>query len=177
MKKNRLVQIIKEIAQEKGYSRFVPGGTTNGLTQKTLEQILLNIARQGEDEETYEGDPDRGNKILDKANPENVARILRGEEPKYNEVDRMQELAGIQSEIKVNKPRIFRYKDFAVEEFKKIKEEDGEENHEFYDDLITDIQNASTEDEINDIIFRDFFLDDDEQGMEDFKTDFENYIK
>ena len=33
-----------------------------------------------QEEEEYVGDPDRGNKILDKANPENVARIIRGEE-------------------------------------------------------------------------------------------------
>jgi hypothetical protein len=103
MKKTRLKEIIKEVLlEEKGYSKYAPGGTTSGLTQDTLEQILLKIAKQGEDmEEKYEGDPERGNKILDKADPENVARILRGEKP---EVDRMQELAGIQSEVKINNP-------------------------------------------------------------------------
>lgn len=105
MKKTALKNIIKEILkEEKGYSRYAPGGTTSGLTKANLDKILLRIAK-GED---LEGDSEeRGNKVLDKANPENVARIIRGEEPIYNEeVDRMQELAGIQSEIKVNNPNI-----------------------------------------------------------------------
>lgn len=106
MKKLHLRNIIKEVLkEEKGYSRYSPGGTTSGLTKNTLDKILLRIAK-GED---LPGDSEeRGNKILDKADPENVARILRGEEPVYNEeVYRMQELAGIQSEIKVNSPNKF----------------------------------------------------------------------
>ena len=102
MKKNRLKEIIKEVLlEEKGYSKYIPGGKTDGLTQDTLEQILLNIANEEEIEEKYEGDPERGNKILDTADQENVDRILRGEEP---EVDRMKELAGLKKEITVNKP-------------------------------------------------------------------------
>lgn len=103
MKKLHLINIIKEVLlEEKGYSRYVDGGTTPGLTKNTLDKILLRIAK-GED---LPGDSEeRGNKILDKADPENVARIIRGELPQYNEeVDRMQELAGIQSEIRVNSP-------------------------------------------------------------------------
>lgn len=104
MKKNRLKEIIKEVLlEEKGYSKYIPGGKTDGLTQDTLEQILLNIANEEEIEEKYEGDPERGNKILDTADQENVDRILRGEEP---EVDRMKELAGLKKEITVNNPTL-----------------------------------------------------------------------
>ena len=106
MKKLHLRNIIKEVLkEEKGYSRYVDGGTTKGLTKDTLDKILLRIAN-GDAEVTEDEDQvARGNKVLDRADPENVARILRGEEPVYNEeVDRMQELAGIQSEIKVNNP-------------------------------------------------------------------------
>ena len=47
MKKNRLKEIIKEVLlEEKGYSKYIPGGKTDGLTQDTLEQILLNIANE-----------------------------------------------------------------------------------------------------------------------------------
>lgn len=106
MKKLHLRNIIKEILlEEKGYSRFSPGGTTDGLTKDTLDKILLRIAN-GDIEVTEDEDQvARGNKVLDKADPENVDRILRGEDPVYNEeVDRMQKLAGIQSEIRVNNP-------------------------------------------------------------------------
>ena len=109
MKKNRLKEIIKEVLlEEKGYSKYIPGGKTDGLTQDTLEQILLNIANEEEIEEKYEGDPERGNKILDTADQENVDRILRGEEP---EVDRMKELAGLKKEITVNDPTQIKLKD------------------------------------------------------------------
>lgn len=100
MKKSELKQLVKEILLEtKGYSKYYPGGKTPGLTSKTLNQILLNIAKS---EEPYEGDPDKGNKILDTADQDNIDRITRGEEPIY-EVDRMQELAGIKQE---NNPNI-----------------------------------------------------------------------
>lgn len=111
MKKLHLRNIIKEILlEEKGYSRFSPGGTTDGLTKANLDKILLRIAK-GED---LPGDSEeRGNKVLDKADPENVSRILRGEDPVYNEeVDRMQELAGIQSEIRVNQPQLKKFNDY-----------------------------------------------------------------
>ncbi len=178
MKKSYLKNIIKEVLlEEKGYSKYAPGGTTSGLTKANLDKILLRIAK-GED---LPGDSEeRGNKILDKADPDNVARIIRGEDPVYNEeVDRMQELAGIHSEIKVNNPnRLPLYKDAAIEEFEKLKAEDsdlegGEGNDDFYDNLISKITNSESEDDINTIIFHDFFFDDDTQGMEDFKNDIE----
>lgn len=76
MKKSKLVQIIKE--ELRGYSKYL--GKTKGGTSDEFMQILTKIAK-GEDK--YEGDPEKGNKILDKANPENVDRILRGEKPVY----------------------------------------------------------------------------------------------
>ncbi len=76
MKKSQLVKIIKEELQ--GYSKYL--GKTKGGTSDEFMQILTAIAK-GEDK--YEGDPDKGNKILDKVNPDNVARISRGEDPIY----------------------------------------------------------------------------------------------
>jgi hypothetical protein len=82
MTKTELKQAIKEIIQEelKGYSQYAPGGVTKGGTTDDFRQILTRIAKGSE---KYKGDPERGNKILDKANPDNVARILRGEKPVY----------------------------------------------------------------------------------------------
>ena len=83
MKKSRLKDIIKEVlSEETGYSKFVPGGETKGLTKQTLDKILLQIAK-GERPSEEENSAARGHKILDKADPENVARILRGDKPKY----------------------------------------------------------------------------------------------
>ena len=105
MKKSRIKQIIKEVLlEEKGYSKYIPGGETSGLDKKTLDNILLRIAK-GERPSEEEHSVARGNRILDKADPENVDRITRGEKPIYeNEIERMQELAGLQQEIKVNNP-------------------------------------------------------------------------
>jgi hypothetical protein len=77
MKRSQLVGIIKEELQ--GYSKYL--GKTKGGTPDEFMQILTKIAK-GEDEK-YQGDPQRGNAILDKANPDNVDRILRGEDPIY----------------------------------------------------------------------------------------------
>ena len=77
MKRSQLVNIIKEELQ--GYSKYI--GKTKGGTPDEFMQILTAIAN-GEDEK-YQGDPQRGNAILDKANPDNVARITRGEDPIY----------------------------------------------------------------------------------------------
>ena len=77
MKRSQLVNIIKEELQ--GYSKYI--GKTKGGTPDEFMQILTKIAK-GEDEK-YEGDPQRGNAILDKANPDNVDRITRGEDPIY----------------------------------------------------------------------------------------------
>lgn len=77
MKRSQLVDIIKEELQ--GYSKYI--GKTKGGTPDEFMQILTKIAKG--DDEKYQGDPQRGNAILDKANPDNVDRITRGEDPIY----------------------------------------------------------------------------------------------
>ena len=77
MKRSELREIVLEAM--KGYSKYTPGRETKGGTTDDFRNILTAIAK-GRPEE---GDPVRGNKILDKANPENVARITRGEKPIY----------------------------------------------------------------------------------------------
>lgn len=76
MNKSKLRQLVKEAI---GYSKYTPGGTTKGGTTDDFRNILTAIAK----DRPEEGDPVRGNKILDRANPDNVDRITRGEEPIY----------------------------------------------------------------------------------------------
>jgi hypothetical protein len=78
MKRSQLREIVLEAM--KGYSKYAPGGTTNGGTTADFGTILKNIAL-GKDQVT------RGNDALDKANPNNVARISRGEKPIYEGQD------------------------------------------------------------------------------------------
>lgn len=77
MKKSELKELVREAM--KGYSPQI--GKTSGGTSDEFMQILTKIAKGN----TKEGDPVRGNRILDKANPENVDRITRGEKPIYEE--------------------------------------------------------------------------------------------
>jgi hypothetical protein len=77
MKKSQLREIILETLSLRGHSPQI--GQTKGGTTDDFRNILTAIAK-GRPEE---GDPVRGNKILDKANPDNVARITRGEKPIY----------------------------------------------------------------------------------------------
>jgi hypothetical protein len=75
MSKIKLKAIVSEIIKEMI--------EINPVHQK-INDKLMQIAKRGfdaEEEETYKGDADKGNKILDKANPDNVAAILRGEKP------------------------------------------------------------------------------------------------
>jgi hypothetical protein len=74
MKRSQLREIVLEAM--KGYSKYAPGGTTNGGTTADFGTILKNVAL-GKDQVT------RGNDTLDKANPGNVAKISRGEKPIY----------------------------------------------------------------------------------------------
>lgn len=74
MKRSELREIVLEAM--KGYSPQV--GQTKGGTTDDFRNILTAIAKG-----RPEGDPVRGNTILDKANPDNVARISRGEKPVY----------------------------------------------------------------------------------------------
>lgn len=75
MNKIKLKSIVSEIIKEMI--------DINPVHQK-INNKLMQIARRGfesDDDEKYAGDADNGNKILDKANPDNVAAILRGEKP------------------------------------------------------------------------------------------------
>jgi hypothetical protein len=89
MSKIKLKAIVSEIIKEMI--------EINPVHQK-INDKLMQIAKRGfdaEEEETYKGDADKGNKILDKANPDNVAAILRGEKP-------MKEGEGEEKEYTVN---------------------------------------------------------------------------
>lgn len=78
MKKSELRHIIKEELQ--GYSKYL--GKTKGGTSDEFMQILTKIAKSGQDT-PYGGDPENGNKVLDRANQANIDRITRGEDPIY----------------------------------------------------------------------------------------------
>jgi hypothetical protein len=84
MKRSQLAEIIREIVG--GYE---PDGKGNLVRHNDtfdsvkLSAILKGIVDRDSEEEKYEGDAERGNAILDKANPENVDRITRGEDPIY----------------------------------------------------------------------------------------------
>lgn len=68
MKRSQLRELIlKEIT---GYSKYAPGGTTKGGTTDDFRTILTAIAKgRPEEDEKYQGDPQRGNDILDRGNP------------------------------------------------------------------------------------------------------------
>lgn len=81
MKKSELRELVREIVggYENRDGKLVPHSDKFDSTK--LSDILMRVAK-GRPEE---GDPVRGSKILDKANPKNVDRILRGEKPMYEE--------------------------------------------------------------------------------------------
>lgn len=81
MKRSELREIVLEAM--KGYSKYTPGGETKGGTTDDFRNILTAIAKGRPEEDSEEESARRGHASLDKANPENVARILRGEKPIY----------------------------------------------------------------------------------------------
>jgi hypothetical protein len=99
MKKSQLVQIIKEELSNKVKAKNTIKEGMDSAIEKLVknddasEMIALikglpdaarkKLAQMFKIELQEEGDPVRGNKILDKANPDNVARITRGEKPIY----------------------------------------------------------------------------------------------
>ena len=84
MKRSQLREIVLEAM--KGYSKYAPGGETKGGTTDDFRNILTAIAKgRPEEEDSEEERAKRGHDILDKADPENVARITRGEKPIYKE--------------------------------------------------------------------------------------------
>ena len=75
MSKLKLKNILSELLKEIGETHPV---------HKKINDKLIQIAKRGFDAEEREtGDPKKGNAILDKANPDNVARIMKGEKPIY----------------------------------------------------------------------------------------------
>tara|TARA_R110000782_G_scaffold270331_1_gene370380 strand:+ start:545 stop:979 length:435 start_codon:yes stop_codon:yes gene_type:complete len=85
MNKSELKEIIKSVVSEelKGYTKDPETGkfvATKGGTSKEYRDILTRMAKTTE---AYKGDPDKGDSILDKADPKNVDRISRGEKPVY----------------------------------------------------------------------------------------------
>ena len=85
MKKSQLRELVREIL-ENGRSNYYPGVETPGLTSDVFNTILKNVAlgkKYSDKEDSEEERVKRGNAILDKANPDNVARITRGEKPIY----------------------------------------------------------------------------------------------
>lgn len=86
MKRSQLRKLVLEVLQ--GSSKYYPGGKTPGLTPDVFNTILKNVAlgkRNSDEEDSEEERVKRGNAILDKANPENVDRIIRGEKPIYED--------------------------------------------------------------------------------------------
>jgi hypothetical protein len=80
MKRSQLRELVLEAM--KGYSPQI--GQTKGGHSDEFMKILTKIAKgRPEEEDSEEESARRGHASLDKANPENVARILRGEKPVY----------------------------------------------------------------------------------------------
>ena len=101
MKKSELKRLVLEALQ--GYSKYAPGGVTKGGTTDDFRNILTTIARTVPSEEDSEEEKARrGNAILDKANPKNVDRIIRGEEPIYENTINFDE-----KELQEKYPRLF----------------------------------------------------------------------
>ena len=85
MKKSDLKKIVLEAMQgyEKKDGKLVPHSDKFDSTK--LSSILTRIAKGNSQEDSEEERARRGHAILDKADPENVARITRGEKPIYKE--------------------------------------------------------------------------------------------
>jgi len=100
MKKSQLRELVREIL-ENGRSDYYPGINTPGLTPDVFNAILKNVAlgKKYSDKEDSEqervrrghalmdtGDIENGiNTLTNKSDKKNVDRILRGEEPIYEE--------------------------------------------------------------------------------------------
>lgn len=96
MKKSQLRKIIKEELGTSGFSKYKAGGKTTG-SGADFSEILWNLVH-GKDQET------RGNETLDQADPENVARISRGEEPIYEGEGKLYGKAEVINYINTNPP-------------------------------------------------------------------------
>lgn len=102
MKKSQLRHLVLEAM--KGYSKYAQGGVTQGGTTDDFRKILTAIAKGHPEEDSEEAKAERGNKILDKANPDNVARITRGEQPIYEGDDKLYSKQEVIDYIRNNPP-------------------------------------------------------------------------
>jgi hypothetical protein len=85
MKKSQLRQLVKE-AMAGGYAMNKKSGKLEPHYDKFDSTKLSDLLMRTLRDEPQGGDPEEGEKILiQKSNPENVARILRGEKPIYEE--------------------------------------------------------------------------------------------
>jgi hypothetical protein len=87
MKKSQLRQLVKE-AMAGGYAMNRKSGKLephyDKLDSTKLSSLLMGMLDDEPEKQKYQGDPEEGERILtQKSDPENVARILRGEKPIY----------------------------------------------------------------------------------------------
>lgn len=97
MKRSQLREIVLEAMR---------GATGTNIFRDVLQEVAKK--------ETEKGDPVKGNKILDKADPKNVARILKGKKPVYEGADSktmsksqvISYVSKLDPNVKVSLPRI-----------------------------------------------------------------------
>ena len=74
--RTKLAKIFKiELDEEVGYSKYAPGGITKGGTTADFTTILTNLVKGGDqitrgNKSIDKGDPQKGNDILDRGNPD-----------------------------------------------------------------------------------------------------------
>jgi len=86
MKKSQLRHLVLEAmagGYEKKDGKLVPHYDRFDSTK--LSSILTAIAKGRPEEDSEEAKVKRGHEVLNRANPDNVARITRGEKPIYEE--------------------------------------------------------------------------------------------
>lgn len=115
---------------------------------------------------------------------DSVAKKLKMVGAKYNAkvtikneipLDKLKEVIkeAIRTEIKINDPHRFRkYKQLVIDYFKVSSQEDPL-NKEAFDDIIENVKYAGSEQEIEKIVYRDFFFGDDAEGLRDWKEEIE----
>lgn len=82
-------------------------------------------------------------------------------------------------EIKVNNPNLPNYKKAAFLFIDELKSDDGGNavDKEFYNNLINKVKNSTSKEEIYNHFWKDFYFEDDTDGLEDCKEFIENKVK